>query len=299
MRIAVCSLMHYRIELPFFEEWIDYHHRIGVDTIYLGIDTSKEFEQYWPSQGRENLASHVWSKHPHYDYHSDLSDDEVIEAWQTKLKGLKRGKLRWSFVKFSLTNCTKRQKTFLKDTYCNRRPEFDFFIFIDGDELLVPQSHERIRPIIRRLHQMEKMSFFGIKQCRFDKRWIEAGKSHKSVFDITTTRGVTKWGNGGEGDAFKYIVGPRAAKWCKGWIKKPAIHPSAIKPRFPDHYITIPPEDLLLYHFQGWATCKPSEEANRYGNLETFMRGRQEKEECEAFEDHRHYEVRKAQLKGE
>ncbi|MEO0424168.1 MAG: hypothetical protein AAF184_17650 [Pseudomonadota bacterium] len=273
--IAIATNLHHRIELGFFEQWLDYHLRLGVDHVFLGIDVRHSVgdlasQRAVTGELTRPPRQYMWWKKPNFDYHAALGHAQILDRWREGLARFPADRVTPVFLRLPDNVNIRRQLRWLSIVYADYADRFDYLFFIDGDELLVPQASDDIHSVLDALEGDTLV--YGIRQQLFDKRWASPGVNRESVFDIHLTRGVTDHDNPPPAHAFKCLFAPG----YQG-LDRADLHPHSFCGDFPEHYALIDESALLLHHFRGWE--------------DIAHRARDEDEEVEVFTSHRHAEL--------
>lgn len=248
--VAVATNLHHRIELGFFEQWLDYHLRLGVDHVFLGIDVRHSAGDFASQRAVTGSLARprrpfVWWKKPNFDYHEALSHGDVLDRWREGLARFPADRVTPVFLRLPDNVNIRRQLRWLSIVYADYAERFDYLFFIDGDELLVPQASEDIHSALPPLDG--QVSVYGVRQQLFDKRWESPGINRQSVFDIHLTRGVTDHDNPPPAHAFKCLFAPGYEA-----LERTDLHPHAFCGEYPERYAVLDESTLLLHHFRGW-----------------------------------------------
>lgn len=134
MTIALAAQMLPRLELPFLEEWIEYHSKIGIDRIYLYDNGPKCVD---PIFGTDAVGM-SWGKKPEANYHPQLYNSiiadrisDAVSRWLHQVQVIP-----WHTPEGS--NFRRQQLAAVQDA-CGRAEEdgFQWLAHFDLDELIV------------------------------------------------------------------------------------------------------------------------------------------------------------------
>jgi hypothetical protein len=250
-RLALATTLHHRIELDFFEEWLDYHCALDLDRLFVGVDVRRAVgdglaRRLADTQEETVSPPYVWWKKPNFDYHHELTYEQVLATWREGIDRVGDERVVPFFLRLPEPVHSRRQLHWLSIIYADYADDFDFLFFLDGDEFLVPQRQPLLAPVIDALD--ESVALHGLRQKLFDQRWSEPGVNRRSVLEITRTQGLTAFDNPPPAHAFKCLFGPRYPE-----LERADLHPHSFVRDLPEAYGGPVPDDLLqVHHFRGW-----------------------------------------------
>ncbi|HEV2310465.1 MAG TPA: glycosyltransferase family 2 protein [Acidimicrobiia bacterium] len=136
MNPSACTiaLMYLRAEMPFVAEWLDYHLRLGVDHVFLGLHVTEDLVD--PSR-------YLVKKRPYAElYDVDSTEAELLERLFALLRPF-AGRVSPYVVLRTDPDWVPAQRRFYNAVFGLHRHEFDWVCPHDIDEYLVPQGEFR------------------------------------------------------------------------------------------------------------------------------------------------------------
>lgn len=238
MKIAVSTLIHPRLEFPFFEEWANHLQSLNIDKIFLCLDISN-IDQIWKKKNN-----------PKY-YHLEKSKDEILSIWDSMLKKIN---MDVRVFNLNLTNQEQPDKQFKLIEKTNSQAileNIDLICFIDVDEF----------PIVENLKDYineNKADRFYLKQIMFDSRW-----NYNQDFKPRLCKDINQF-NLKTIHLGKCIYNPRKYKES---INVHNINVHNIK--VDGTYLTAKPLDFIIHHFRGVENgfCEPITQIKNFPNI--------------------------------
>jgi glucosyl-dolichyl phosphate glucuronosyltransferase len=176
-KIAISAIILPRLELPFLDEWMCYHRRLGVEKIVIYnngfLSNDSQYNDSIKLSDEEKL--YKWSKKPNHDYILDKDDRQVTE----ELYALRKKHGSWVEIREWIYGINHdfeypmSQMEMVRDALRDKRYHW---LFIDPDEFLSIKKHKTI-------HDWMNDRYFGFSQgcIRINTKIYEERKTGKRV----------------------------------------------------------------------------------------------------------------------
>ena len=179
-KIAIQTVFILKENLPFLEEWIVYHKKIGIDKFYL-YDNTGSFHKKNDKKINKRLMD--------YDKMISLSDNEVNNEFNLlKKKYPEIVHVIWQ-PRDKNNNITYGQIDAIKHYIKNYGGENDFTAFTDLDEYIYLKKNESLKDFIKN-NQNDKLV---IQQTKMNDRFCISLKSNNVLFDTKTLDIKSQW----------------------------------------------------------------------------------------------------------
>lgn len=151
MKIAISTLVHPRIEFPFFKEWANYLKNINIDKIFLGLDINN-IDVIWDKKNNEKY------------YHLDKNKYKILNIWKNICKDVD---IEVEIINFKSDTICVAEKQCEFHKLINEKVSnqgFDYCSFIDIDEFFIIKN-DNIKDFIK------FYDLIFVRQILFDSRW--------------------------------------------------------------------------------------------------------------------------------
>ena len=178
--IAIQTVFILKENLPFLEEWIVYHKKIGVDKFYLYDNTGSKYKKNGDYLNKRLMD---------YNKIIKLNDREVeIEMNKLKKKYPEIVLVKWQ-PRDNNNNITYGQLDAIKHYIKNYGNECDYTAFTDTDEFIYVTNEDSLKDYIKE----KKTDKFVIQQTKMNDRFCGSIKNN-SILDITSTLDIkSQW----------------------------------------------------------------------------------------------------------
>lgn len=143
IKIAIATIILPRIELPWLNEWINHHKRLGVSKIIIYNNGLKSNDTQYGSEDTKSLNDYMWAKKPNAYYVVDKEDDEIIKELYNIADIHKEVEIReWVQGVNHEYSYPESQMQMVYDASKNLRYKW---LFIDPDEYLQLHNHSTLQ----------------------------------------------------------------------------------------------------------------------------------------------------------
>lgn len=179
-KIAIQTVFILKENLPFLEEWIVYHKKIGIDKFYLYDNTGSKFIENNNGTNKRKI---------NYDKAISLTNEEVNnEMIKLKKKYPEIVHVKWQ-PRDKNNNITYGQLDAVKHYIKNYGNECDFTAFTDTDEFIYPKNQKSLKDFINN----KKVDKLILQQTKMNDRFCGSLKNKNVLSSINTLEIDSQW----------------------------------------------------------------------------------------------------------
>lgn len=181
MKIYIQTVYIPRENIFFIEEWLDYHHNLGIDEFYLYDNSGSKFKDFVGNLEIDGRNKNGWNVR---ELTKNISDKDIERIENKLFKKYNVTKIKWQpkdkkgQVTYGQTLAINHFTNLIKEGFC---------AFIDIDEFIVLNKHNNIKDY---LNDTYSIKYNGIKilQKKHLSRWYKKEKVFElpKVLEINT-----------------------------------------------------------------------------------------------------------------